>query len=54
MRALEGEGRLGRIHDAFYTTTGNGTPVAVSTRFGQEIAAELTESGVEAVLLSGT
>ena len=54
VRALEGEGRLGRIHDAFYTTTGNGTPVAVSTRFGQEIAAELTESGVEAVLLSGT
>jgi glycine reductase len=54
VRALEGEGRLGRIHDAFYTTTGNGTPVAVSIRFGQEIAAELTESGVEAVLLSGT
>ena len=25
-----------------------------STRFGREIAAELTEAGVEAVLLSGT
>jgi glycine reductase complex component B subunit gamma len=54
VRALESEGRLGRIHDAFYTTTGNGTPVAASTRFGREIAAELTESGVHAVLLSGT
>ena len=54
VRALESEGRLGRIHDAFYTTTGNGTPVAVSTQFGREIAAELTEAGVEAVLLSGT
>jgi glycine reductase complex component B subunit gamma len=54
VRELENEGRLGRIHDAFYTTTGNGTPVAASTRFGREIAAELTESGVNAVLLSGT
>ena len=53
-RALEAEGRLGRVHDAFYTTTGNGTPVAVSTQFGREIAAELTEAGVHAVLLSGT
>jgi glycine reductase len=52
--ALAAEGRVGRVHDVFYTTTGNGTPVAASTRFGREIAAELTEAGVEAVLLSGT
>jgi glycine reductase len=52
--ALADEGRIGRVHDVFYTTTGNGTPVAASTRFGREIAAELKESGVEAVLLSGT
>jgi betaine reductase len=51
---LKDEGRIGRLHDFFYTTTGNGTPVASSTRFGQEIAAELKEAGVEAVLLSGT
>ena len=54
VRALEEGGRVGRLHDAFYTTTGNGTPVAASTRFGAEIAAELREAGVEAVLLSGT
>jgi glycine reductase complex component B subunit gamma len=53
-RALEREGRIGRLHDAFYTTTGNGTPVATATRFGREIAEELREAGVEAVLLSGT
>ena len=53
-RALEREGRIGAIHDVFYTTTGNGTPVAVSTKFGQEIADELKEAGVEAVILSGT
>jgi betaine reductase len=54
VRALEREGRIGRVHDAFYTTTGNGTPVAAATRFGREIAAELRQAGVEAVLLSGT
>jgi betaine reductase len=54
VRALEDEGRFGRLHDRFYTTTGNGTPVASATRFGQEIAEELRDAGVEAVLLSGT
>jgi glycine reductase complex component B subunit gamma len=54
VRTLVAEGRLGRLHDVFYTTTGNGTPVAAATRFGREIAAELTDAGVEAVLLSGT
>jgi glycine reductase len=51
---LVDEGRIGRLHDFFYTTTGNGTPVATSTQFGREIARELRDAGVEAVLLSGT
>lgn len=54
VRALAREGRIGRVHDFFYTTTGNGTPVAASIRFGREIAADLRQAGVEAVLLSGT
>jgi len=54
VRRLEEEGRIGSVHGAFYTTTGNGTPVAVSTKFGQEIAEELRDAGVGAVLLSGT
>ena len=54
VRELEREGRVGAIHGAFYTTTGNGTPVASATRFGQEIAGELRDAGVQAVLLSGT
>ena len=54
VRLLQGEGRIGSLHEIFYTTTGNGTPVAVSTKFGQEIAEELKEAGVEAVILSGT
>jgi glycine reductase len=51
---LVAEGRIGRLHDFFYTTTGNGTPVAAATGFGREIARELEEAGVQAVLLSGT
>jgi glycine reductase len=54
VRLLQGEGRIGDLHDWFYTTTGNGTPVAASVKFGQEIAQELKEAGVEAVVLSGT
>ena len=51
--------RAGRAASAacttsLYTTTGNGTPVVVATRFGQEIAGELRDAGVQAVLLSGT
>jgi glycine reductase len=53
-RELERSGRIGRLHEAFYTTTGNGTPVASATRFGEEIGAELLDAGVNAVLLSGT
>jgi betaine reductase len=53
-RELVREGRIGRLHEAFYTTTGNGTPVVTATRFGREIAGELREAGVGAVLLSGT
>jgi betaine reductase len=52
--ALVDEGRIGRLHDRFYTTTGNGTPVATAAAFGQEIAGELRDAGVQAVLLSGT
>jgi betaine reductase len=52
--SLVDEGRIGRLHDCFYTTTGNGTPVATATTFGQEIAGELRDAGVQAVLLSGT
>jgi glycine reductase len=47
-------GRIGALHDVLYTTTGNGTPVEAATRFGREIAGELAEAGVHAVILSGT
>jgi glycine reductase len=53
-RALEREHAFGRLHDAFYTTSGVDTPVATAARHGQEIAADLRESQVGAVILTGT
>lgn len=54
VRELETEGRIGRLFGEFYTTTGVDTPIASAARFGQEIAKELKDAGVEAVLLTGT
>jgi len=54
VRELEAEGRIGRLHQTFYTTTGVDMPVAVAMKFGQEIAAELHQAGVQAVILTGT
>ena len=53
-RELEGRGAFGSLHDAFYTTSGVDTPVATAAKFGQEIAAELLEAKVGAVVLTGT
>jgi betaine reductase len=53
-RVLEGERAFGRLHGVFYTTSGVDTPVAVAARHGREIAAELREAKVGAVILTGT
>jgi glycine reductase complex component B subunit gamma len=53
-RALERAHAFGRLHDVFYTTTGVDTPVATAARHGQEIAADLLEAKVGAVILTGT
>jgi betaine reductase len=53
-RELEREGIFSQLHDAFYTTSGVDTPVATAAGFGQEIAAELLEARVGAVILTGT
>ena len=53
-RELEREGAFGTLHEAFYTTSGVDTPAATAVKFGQEIAAELREAKVGAVILTGT
>ena len=54
LREMEESGRIGKLHDYFYTTTGNGTAVANSKSFAAEIAQELIADGVDAVILTST
>jgi betaine reductase len=53
-RILEREGAIGRLHNEFLVTVGNGTQVATARRFGVEWAAELRKAGVQAAILTST
>jgi glycine reductase len=53
-RELERDGAIGRLHEVFYTTSGVDTPVASAVAIGREIAADLREAQVGAVILTGT
>lgn len=54
LRNLEKEGVIGKLHDYFYTTVGNGTSVANSKKFAAAIAEDLLASKVDAVVLTST
>ena len=54
LRDLESEGVIGKLHEFFYTTVGNGTAVASSQKFAAEYAQELIADGVDAVILTST
>lgn len=54
LRDLEREGKIGKLHRFFYTTTGNGTAVASSVKFAREFAQELKNDNVQAVILTST
>jgi glycine reductase len=54
LRALEAEGRIGKLHETYYATVGNGTSVASSKAFAAEYAQKLISAGVDAVILTST
>ena len=54
LRDMEREGRIGKLHDTFYSTVGNGTSVANSKAYGAEIAMYLQKAGVTAAILTST
>ena len=54
MSELEEEGKIGKLHEKFYTTVGNGTSVANAKAYAQEIAEKLLGDGVQAVILTST
>lgn len=54
LREMEKAGEFKKLYDYFFTTVGNGTPVASSKKFGAEIGARLKKDGVDAVILTST
>ena len=51
---MEKEGKIGKLHNKFYTTVGNGTAVASSKKFAEEYAQKLLKDGVQAVIMTST
>ena len=54
LRQYEKEGKIGKLHDWFYSTVGNGTAVASSKKYAAEIAEKLISYDVDAVVLTST
>ncbi len=54
MREFEQQGIIGKLHNFYYATVGNGTSIANARKFAQAIAKELKEAGVQAVILTST
>lgn len=54
LRAYEKEGKIGKLHEYFYSTVGTGTTQAEAARMGQEMVEYFVNEGVDAVVLSST
>jgi len=54
MRDFEKEGIIGKLHNKFYTTVGNGTSTKSSKQFAAEYAQKLKNDNVQAVILTST
>jgi glycine reductase len=54
LRDLEKEGAIGSLHKYYYSTVGNGTSVANAKAYALQIAGELVNEGVQAVILTST
>lgn len=54
LKRMEESGEIGKVFQYFYTTTGTGTAVGNSIKFGSEIGKELKEAGVDGVILTST
>ena len=54
LREFEAEGKIGKLHEYFYSTVGNGTAVASSKAFAAEYAQKMLAAGVDAVIMTST
>lgn len=54
LRDMEKDGKIGSLHNYYYSTVGNGTAIASAKKYGEEIAEYLKEDKVDAVILTST
>lgn len=54
MKAYLKEGKIGKLHDYFYSTVGTGTTQAEASRMGKEIVEKLKEDNVDGVIMTST
>ena len=54
LRDLEKEGKIGKLHNKFYSTVGNGTAVASAKKYAAEYAQKLKADHVDAVIMTST
>jgi len=54
LRQLEQEGIIGRLFETVYSTAGLGMTLSNARRLGRDIAQQLRQAGVEAVILTST
>ena len=54
MKVYLKEGKIGKLHDYFYSTVGTGTTQAEAARMGKEIVEKLKEDNVDGVIMTST
>ncbi len=54
LREYEKKSKIGNLHRYYYSTVGNGTAVASAKAYASQIAKELLQDGVDAVILTST
>jgi glycine reductase len=54
MRELEKEGVIGKLHDAFISTSGLANPLSNTRRMGREMAERAKQLGIDAIILTST
>ncbi len=54
LREFEAQNKIGKLHNTFFSTSGNATVARRCLAMGDEMAQELKSSGVDAVLLTST
>src|SRR6056297_1646420 len=54
LRAYEKEGKIGKLHDYFYSTVGTGTTQAEAARMANEMIEYFKNEGVDAIVLTST